>query len=160
MKPYSRISLALVIALLILCFATTSVFACDGGGGGPSPSDWGDPTVSAGTGVVVSPDALPGSTTGATGMILPAGYGIYGQFGGSGITISGVPTANNTQLCFTFPTYRYGWEGTITKWNGSRWVKVKNDLVAPTGDSSTYQVCTPTAGNGTYSLIIHYSGHD
>jgi hypothetical protein len=159
MKLFPRISIGAALALGFLLVTTATVLAC-GPGGGPGPSDWGDPTVSSGTGVVVSPDKLPGTQATQSGMVLPAGYGTNGQFGGSGITVNGAPSSNNTKLCFAFPTYRYGWEGTITKWNGSRWVTVKNDLVAPSGDSSSYQVCTNSAGNGTYSLIINYTGHD
>ena len=159
MKKLTRFSIGLIIALCLLLISVSSALACTPVVTPTSSYTWEDPETSRGTGEVLKPAELPGTETGTSGLITPAGYNGYGQFGGNGLAVSGL-SANNAQLCFSFPTYRYGWEGAIKRWTGSKWVSVSgSELVAPTGEGSTYQVCTPSAGNGTYSLIIHYTGH-
>lgn len=157
MKKITRFSIGLFIALCLLLISVSSALACTPVV--PHTYTWEDPEISKGTGDVLKPGELPGTETTASGLITPAGYNGYGQFGGNGLAVSGL-SSNNAQICFSFPTYRFGWEGAIKKWTGTRWVSVSgNELITPTGDSSTYQVCSSSAGNGTYSLIIHYTGH-
>lgn len=165
MKKISRISVASLLVLGILAITAGSVFASSSALA--AVDEWLDPTASANGGSsfsseVVAPSSLPGTVNEDAGMIMPVGFTFdTGQFGGNGIKISGLATSADTaNLTFSFPTYRYGWAGSIYKWDGSSWVAVPTTIVAPTGENSMYYATASKVGNGTYALIVGYEGLD
>lgn len=158
MKKVNRLSIASLVVMSVLMVSVSSVFAS-------SADVWTDPVATANNGssyssTVIEPASLPGIVDDDAGMILPVGFtSDSGQIGGNGIQISGLATHTDTvDVCFSFPTYRYGWTGSIYEWSGSAWVKVPTTLVAPTGENTTYFACASKVSNGTYALIIGYDG--
>jgi hypothetical protein len=126
---------------------------------------WTDPVATANNGAaftstILDTASLPGIVDDDASMILPVGFTTdSGQFGGNGIVITGLATHTDTvSLTFSFPTYRYGWTGSIYQWSGSAWVKVATTIVAPTGENSMYYATASGLGNGTYALIMGYEG--
>lgn len=164
MKNITRMSIASLLAVSVLLASVGSAFASTTA----SPVDvWTDPVATANNNAAFSSEivdtaSLPGIVDDDAGMILPVGLiADSGQFGGSGIVISGLANRTDTvNLTFSFPTYRYGWTGSIYQWSGSAWVKLPTTIVAPTGENSMYYATTSRVGNGTYALIMGYEGVD
>jgi hypothetical protein len=154
MKKISRFAIAAALVASVALMSVSSVFA-------DSTTDWPDPTAVANepsaslATAVVSISALPGTINPDSGMILPVGLD-YAQFGGNGITLSGLTSTESAKLCFAFPVAQYYWNGTIYEWDGSAWTAMPTTRVAPTGEDSMYYACTYKAGNGTYSLLTEY----
>lgn len=164
MKNITRMTIASLLVVSALLVSVGSVFASSSA----SPVDvWSDPVATANNGAsftseIIGTAKLPGIVDNDTSIILPVGFASdSGQFGGSGIVISGLAARTDTvNLTFSFPTYRYGWTGSIYQWSGSAWVKVLTTIVAPTGENSMYYATASHVGNGTYALIMGYEGVD
>jgi len=159
MKKITRFSIASVLVLSVILMSVSTVFASST----TTATEWADPTATANgkdvtfTGTVYSPFYLPGTINDGATMILPTGFDGFAQFGGNGIEISGLSAAQTVNLSFAFPTYQYGWSGSIYQWDGSKWVALTTTVVAPTGENSLYYVTTNKVHNGTYALLIHYT---
>lgn len=161
MKKFVRFTFTTMIAIGLLLVSFSTVFATTGSGA--QNVVWGDPIPSSSdkgipfTSNVLGVWQLPGTVTLGSGMIVPAGFpNNEEQFGGNGIKISGVPEGKSIQICFDFPTYNRHWEGTISEWNGTKWVPVATSISTPAERNAT--ACTTVAGNGFFALIIGYHG--
>ena len=162
MKKLARFTFTTMIAIGLLLVSFSTVFA----GTGPVVQNvvaWGDPIPSSGdkgiafTSNVLDVWQLPGTTTLASGMVVPAGFpNNEEQFGGKGIKISGVPEGKSIQICFDFPTYNRHWKGRVSEWNGTKWVALATSISTPAERNAT--ACTTVAGNGFFALIMDYHG--
>ena len=156
-----------IVVLVICCISALTFTNVSAMGGSfskktPAPSfTWTDPyvpeTSTHYSSDVVNVANLPGTEVLESGMILPAGFNQELQFGGKGLEISGLAAGKSVEACFDFPTYRYSWNGVIKQWNGTKWVAMPT-TITPTADGSTAAACTSKVSNGTYSLLIWYTG--
>ncbi len=90
------------------------------------------------------------------GLVVPAGFPLgQKQFGGEIAIINGL-NGGSARLCFSFPTYRYGWDGGIYQWDGARWNPVASTLTESKDDGAA-SVCTTITGDGSYALIIGFA---
>ncbi len=122
---------------------------------------WPDPTVAAISGdtdfvaSVTDPLKLSGTYKNDVGTPVPTGFPAGEiQFGGNGLVLKDV-TSGSQSLCFSFPTYRYGWRGSIYQWNGSKWVKLAT-TITERNEGAPALACTTVYGNGTYALLIGF----
>jgi hypothetical protein len=158
MKKMVRFSIAGMLVLGVLFVSVSSVFASSSAAVVSN-----DPVATANDGAafsstVIDTAYLPGVVNDDGVMIMPVGFTSgTGQFSGQGIAISGLEASGGTvNVCFSFPTYQYGWSGSIYQWSGSEWTAVTTSMVAPTGENSIYSACSSNVGNGTYALIVGY----
>ncbi|GEM_PF-1836662 len=125
--------------------------------------DWTDPVITPLSGTsdfttrVVDPISLQyGITKTAQGLTVPTGFPLgEKQFGGKAVIIKGLETGTAT-LCFSFPTYRYGWRGGIYQWNGTTW-SVMASTTTEGIEGSPATVCSTITGDGTYALITGFT---
>jgi hypothetical protein len=125
--------------------------------------DWADPVVTPLSGSsdfttkLIDPIALQfGIAKTARGLTVPAGFPLGDkQFGGKAVIIKGLESGK-ASLCFSFPSYRYGWTGGIYQWNGSAWVVIPSTITEGI-EGSPASVCTTITGDGTYALIIGFT---
>jgi hypothetical protein len=156
MKKITRISIASLLVVCVLVVSVSSVFASSSNTSyDPVATANGSATFSS---VVLDISALPGTVTSDSDKVLPAGFTEgFAQFNGSGIVISGLASTKDTvNISFEFPTYRYGWRGSIYQWDGSTWVKVPTTIVLATDSNPMYYAVASKVGNGTYALIVGY----
>ena len=107
--------------------------------------------------VVAVPD-LPGTVVLDSGKYSPLGFKAGDvQFGGSGLKVSGLSGRSTASVYFAFPDYRYHWVGTISQWNGSKWVPLATTFLKD-ADGNVNWASASGAGNGIYALIIWYTG--
>lgn len=91
-----------------------------------------------------------------SGLVVPAGFPLgEKQFGGKAVTIKGLE-GEKASLCFSFPTYRYGWDGNIYQWKESAWSLFPSTLTEGK-EGSAALVCTTIDTDGTYALIISFN---
>jgi len=122
---------------------------------------WSSPTVVALTGddsfiaTTTDPSMLAGVYKGEKGFYLPTGFpeDDY-QFGGNALVLSGV-TFGTEKLCFSFPTYNYGWRGSIYQWTGTKWGKLVT-IITEGQEGGAAQACATIYGNGTYALLVGF----
>jgi hypothetical protein len=160
MRRITRFSIITLFVASLTLLSVSTVFAI------VSPQrTWADPFVSTAakgvtfTTTVLVPGSLPGIVTSPSGMTLPAGFlPNQAQFGGNGIVISGLTSAQNVTVCFDFPVYQYSWSGTIYEWVNTKWEKMPTKIVDNTGEGGSTSACAAQAGNGIYSLIIGFWG--
>jgi hypothetical protein len=99
---------------------------------------------------------LPGTYLGAGGYPIPTGFADgQAQFGGKGLVLSGVDYGMQ-QTCFPFPTYYYGWRGSVYGWDGAKWVKYSTTITEGE-DGAVTTACAKTFGNGTYALLVGFN---
>jgi hypothetical protein len=147
--------LIFITALIVASFFLTAFLAPK------TETDWPDPTASAITGdtvfslKIIPPTSLPGTYLGNGGMILPSGFpeGEV-QFGGKGLSLLDVSDGTE-QVCFSLPTYSFGWRGNVYEWNGSKWVKFETSTTFGK-DGAIPLACAKVFGNGTYALLINF----
>jgi hypothetical protein len=160
MRKITRFSIVTLFVASLVLLSVSTVFAV-----APATSQrtWNDPFVSTAakgvtfTTAVLVPGSLPGTVTSPSGMTLPTGFlPNQAQFGGSGIAISGLTSAQNVTVCFDFPVYRYSWYGIIYEWVSTKWEKMPTKIVDNSAEGGLTSACAAQAGNGTYSLIIFY----
>lgn len=90
------------------------------------------------------------------GLTVPTGFPLgEKQFGGKAVIIKGLESGK-ANLCFSFPSYRYGWTGSVYQWNGSAWVSMTSATTEGI-EGSPASVCTTITGDGTYALIIGFT---
>ncbi len=150
-------SVVLIVMIALLASIFLTGFVIPGGG-----VNWGDPTTmpimgdTAFIAKVVDPSSLPGTYIGAGGYPLPSGF-IEGdaQFGGKGLVLSGVDFGLQ-QTCFPFPTYYYGWRGSVYGWDGAKWVKYTTTITEGQ-DGAITTACAKTFGNGSYALLVGFN---
>jgi hypothetical protein len=144
------------VCIFILCSLLTAGFFI------PKPvHNWSEPTVTPLTGdtgfsiTLLNPESLEGAFIGTAGFPLPTGF-IEGekQFGGQALKLSGAG-AGTQKLCFSLPTYQYGWRGNIYQWDGTMWVKLGSEVTLG-DDGSPTLYCSTIYGDGTYALLIGY----
>jgi hypothetical protein len=161
MKTISRIAIA---AFIVLCFTLVSVSTVFARRSDPVKIVWTDPAASTSekgatfSQDVLDPWQLPGTQTLASGLYVPVGFPLNeAQFGGNGLQVSALPDGKMVKICFNFPVYENSWAGTIYMWSETKWVAMPTTITPATEGTSTY-ACTPSAGNGTYALIIGFYG--
>jgi len=77
-----------------------------------------------------------------------------GQFSGNGLKVSGLKDGETVSVKFDFKFYNHEWNGSIYKWDGTRWVKLATTVVPPAADESITWATASGVGNGIYVLII------
>lgn len=150
----------LVITTLVLCFAFAGVNMVQA-----DEISWKNPTIYQYVNnpyvrtTIVQASELPGTYTNENGLYEPNGVSLNeGQFGGNlGLIIKGMATGRTARVCFDFPTYHYGWKGSVYKYDGEGWVKLKT-TVSTIRDSADAWACANSVNNGTYALVIYYAG--
>lgn len=107
---------------------------------------------------VLTPVELPGTLDGPGGLVLPVGFTVgQKQFGGNGLSISGLQAGESAKLCFDFPWYNFKWAGGVYQWNGTKWVAL-GTTVTPGVEGSNTWACAKTTSNGTFALLMGYYG--
>ncbi len=107
---------------------------------------------------VLTPVLLPGTVDGPGGLVLPVGFTTgQKQFGGNGLSISGLQAGESAKLCFDFPWYNFKWAGGVYQWNGTKWVPL-GTTVTPGVEGSNTWACAMTSENGTFALLMGYYG--
>jgi len=164
MKKTTKVSLAILLTFCLVLASLSTVFAM------PLPTKaaipWADPTAMATdttlvfTSTVKDAWQLPGTTELSSGMFVPAGFPEgQAQFGGKGLAVSDLPDGRFVKVCFNFPVYFNSWHGTIYAWDGMEWVAMPTTITpGDTEDPANTYACTPSAGNGTYALVIGFYG--
>ncbi|MBP9041050.1 MAG: hypothetical protein KBF64_04675 [Anaerolineaceae bacterium] len=125
--------------------------------------EWADPVVTPLSGTsdfttrVIDPITLQyGITKTAQGLTVPSGFPTgEKQFGGKAVIIKGLETGT-ASLCFSFPTYRYGWRGGVYQWNGTTW-SVMASTTTEGIEGSPATVCATITGDGTYALLTGFT---
>jgi len=151
-----KIVLGLLSITLVLSLVLTPA-------GAAQATAWADPVVTPLKGDsdftvnVIDPITLQyGITQTSRGLTVPSGF-LTGekQFGGNAVTIKGLENGT-ASVCFSFPSYRYGWKGDTYQWNGTTWVLMPSTVTEGVeGGAAT--VCTTISGDGTYALLIGYT---
>jgi hypothetical protein len=110
------------------------------------------------TTTVLNPSSLPGTVKNAAEVIFPVGFPVGEmQFKGNGILVKGFDSGT-ARACFSFPTYRYGWVGSVYQWTGSKWSKLTTSITEDVEGSSA-TACADIHTSGTYALITNYKGN-
>ncbi len=145
------LSITLIISLLLAPAGTVQA------------AGWADPVVTPLSGTsnfttsVIDPITLQyGITRTAQGLTVPSGFPPgEKQFGGKAVIIKGLETGT-ASLCFSFPTYRYGWRGGVYQWNGTMWSLIPSTTTEGI-EGSPATVCATITGDGTYALITGFT---
>lgn len=148
--------LALLSTVLVFSLLLAPISEVDAGG-------WDDPVVIPLSGdkdfTVKSVDPITlslGTAKTENGLTVPSGFppGEM-QFGGNALIIEGLESGKVT-ACFSFPTHRYGWEGGIYQWKGSRWSVMPSTLTKGVEGAAT-NICATINGDGTYALLTVFA---
>jgi len=130
--------------------------------GAAQAASWPDPVVTSLNGdsdftaTMVDPISLSfGTAVTDKGLVVPSGFPSgEKQFAGKAVTIKGLESGK-ASLCFSFPTYRYGWRGNVYQWDGTAWSMISSSLTEGIeGGAAT--VCATISTDGTYAFIIGY----
>jgi hypothetical protein len=147
MKKWFSILLCLVLAG---SFLFTSI--------GTVQADAIDPTVTPISGntkfstVLVPFNDLPGATTTADGLVVPAGFPVgEKQFEGAGVLVSDF-TYGTAKACFPITAVNQGWGGKVGMLDGTKWDLLDTTITTP-NESSYSWACATISSNGTYTLI-------
>ena len=140
----------MVLSFLLASFSTAK-----------ASSGWTNPTVTPLSGdidfttKILAPSNAPGTFLAANGLIYPIGINEGDrQFGGEILSVSGMDFGAAT-ACFSFPTYSYGWRGSIAKWDGAKWIELVTNV--NDGKDGTPSACATIYTSGTYGLMIGYN---
>ncbi len=155
----SLLSLCLILSLLPVSTANATTAPLPG----KPTSYWEPPVITPLTGdkeftiKTLDPIALTdGTSKTANNLVVPAGFPLgQKQFGGEVALVKDFD-GGTARACFSLPNYRYGWDGGIFQWNGTKWAALPSTLTeGKEGGPAT--VCTTIYGNGTYALITGFA---
>ncbi len=163
MKKAVFVLLSIMLALCFLPLGTVNaIVAPIPTTAAPSESVWDSPWITPLTGdkdfsFKPSNPAAPGIITTDAGLIVPSGFPAgQKQFGGE-VAIVKDFQGGTAMLCFSFPIQRYGWNGSVYRWNNSNWKSIPSTLIEGT-EGGPSSVCAIVEVDGTYALIMGYSG--
>lgn len=123
-----------------------------------SASSVGNPTVTFVSGdsqfttEITSTADIAGTTTLASGMLVPSGFPSgEKQFEGSALVVKGFDQGKMT-VCFPFTGKNVGWGGKVGVWSGSAWNLLDTTLTTPEESNVSWACATATA-SGQYAFI-------
>ncbi len=144
------LSITLVVSLLLVPASSAQAVT------------WDDPVVTSIKGdgdftvTMIDPFTLPfGTVKTNQGLVVPVSP-VPGeqQFASKAVVIKGIESGE-ASICYSLPTYRYGWRGGIYQWNGSAWITLPSTLTEGTeGGAAT--ICSTLTADGTYAFLINY----
>lgn len=149
-----RLIVFLMASVMVFSFVLASFSTAE------ASSGWTNPTVTPLSGdidfttKILAPSNAPGTILAANGLIYPIGIDEGDrQFGGEILSVSGMDFGAAT-ACFSFPTYSYGWRGSVSKWDGTKWIELVTNV--NDGKEGTPSACATIYTNGTYGLLIGF----